>query len=166
MMSATALARNVKSCLSAAVTHDLTSTVLGTNTSKNYLKPSHESSIGYFMRSVFSLLRYIMNQYDNFTFCVIDSLDSQSLKWKRPFLELRLDFASPGIGPRPFTICSFCMLAMATPKKKHLENSERSNAFCNCSNPQRGLNPVSFRLRKNKDGDREVSQSGKELKFL
>ena len=117
-MSATAFARNVKSCLSAAVTHDLTSTVLGTNTSKNYLKPSHESSIGYFMRSVFSLLRYIMNQYDNFTFCVIDSLDSQSLKWKRPFLELRLDFASPGIGPRPFTICSFCMLAMATPKKK------------------------------------------------
>ena len=116
-MSATALARNVKSCLSAAVTHDLTSTVLGTNTSKNYLKPSHESSIGYFMRSVFSLLRYIMNQYDNFAFCVIDSLDSQSLKWKRPFLELRLDFASPGIGPRPFTICSFCMLAMATPKK-------------------------------------------------
>lgn len=54
-----------KSCLSAAVTHHLTSTVLGTNTSKNDLKPSHESSIGYFMRSVFSLLRYIMNQYDN-----------------------------------------------------------------------------------------------------
>lgn len=47
-----------------------------------------------------------------FTFGGIDSLDSQSLKWKRPFLELRLDFASRGIGPRPFTICSFCLLAM------------------------------------------------------
>ncbi len=118
LMSATAFARSVEEfeciCHSCPNSHSPWHQYI-----QKPPKPSKESIDCWQILAILCVLSFRccdtlwINMIIYFTFGGIDSLDSQSLKWKRSFLELRLHFASGGIGPRRLTICSFCMLAMA-----------------------------------------------------